>query len=487
MDVLPFLSKYALNMRASCFPALTARRRKHATTDLEILMLGDSHGWGQGAPGYDVIFPAYSSHMAVPYNKGFFAKLREHLLNKYDFYPYAIIPESDDRAEDSSPLIRGNYQIVRESIVEPVAAEGFYASRGEDRAAVKHLGDLAATDRFTDCLYAIVPEENGRGEAWCCVDMKAHATKAYIGVLAGRCGGRLEIFFREKGTGNRRNTGGYLYPQADGYPRVTRLHQGQHVAVEAPEVEIGFTSVVLDTYRPDGDEEIVYCIDYGQKQIGRFCLSYGGAHPDAVGFEHPQVAAFGQARPALRIRGIVFDGCDVRNFSMGGHTVGQWLGDGTASFNDPSYPHMDELLRFVRFTPTLAVIQAPIVNEYLRQTPIDVLKSNLRVLIEKLSRHLNPEGGRKTDILLFTTVGDKSVIFENAPSATIGYEEYFQAVQDFSVSNGYGFIDFERYFRENVSTQLLDYEFLYDDDIHPGPYANEFIGKMLAETIDLIM
>lgn len=123
MDVLPFLSKYALNIRASCFPVLTARRRRHATTDLEILMLGDSHGWGQGAPGYDVIFPAYSSHMAVPYSKGYFAKLREHLLNKYDFYPSAVIPESDDRAEDGSPIIRGSYQIVQERIVEPVAAE----------------------------------------------------------------------------------------------------------------------------------------------------------------------------------------------------------------------------------------------------------------------------------------------------------------------------------------------------------------------------
>ena len=435
-----------------------------------------------------VIFPAYSTHMAVPYSKGYFAKLREHLLKKYDFYPSAVIPESEDRVEDGSPIIRGSYQIVQERIVEPVAAAGFYAPHGEDRTSAQNLGYLAANDRFTDSLYTIVPEENERGEACCCVDMKVHATKAYIGVLAGRCGGRLEVYFQEKGTGNRRNTGGYLYPQAEGYPKVTRLHQGQHVAVEASEVEIvRSTSVVLDTYRPDGDEEIVYCIDYGQKQIGRLCLAYEGAHPDAVGFEHPQVAAIGKSQPALRIRGILFDGCDVRNFSMGGHTVGQWLGDGTASFNDPSYPHMDELLRFVRFTPTLAIIQAPVVNEYLRQTPIEVFKANLYVLIEKLSHHLNPEGDRKTDILLFTTVGDKSIIFENAPSAPLGYEEYFQAVKDFSLSNGYGFIDFERYFRESVSSQLLDYEFLYDDVIHPGPYANELIGKMLAETIDLIM
>jgi len=60
-------------------------------------------------------------------------------------------------------------------------------------------------------------------------------------------------------------------------------------------------------------------------------------------------------------------------------------------------------------------------------------------------------------------------------------------VKEFSSEHGYGFIDFEHYFRDCVTSGLLDYEFLFDDPIHPSPYVNEFIAKMLAEWVDLVM
>ncbi|WP_256756869.1 hypothetical protein [Cohnella sp. WQ 127256] len=55
LDMLNFLAKYAINLKVANFPILTTRRRGHITTDLEVLMLGDSHGWGQGSSGYDVM------------------------------------------------------------------------------------------------------------------------------------------------------------------------------------------------------------------------------------------------------------------------------------------------------------------------------------------------------------------------------------------------------------------------------------------------
>src|SRR5690606_17051307 len=154
---------------------------------------------------------------------------------------------------------------------------------------------------------------------------------------------------------------------------------------------------------------------------------------------------------------------------MGGHTVGQWLGDGSASYNDPSYPHIAEILRFVSFTPTLTIIQVPIVNEYLRQTPLATLRTNLTMLIDKLKSHHNADGSKAMDVLLFTTPGNKGIISEAERSAPITYDDYYAVVREFEVEQGYGFIDFNLYLRDCVKAVLLDYAFLFDDPIHPNP------------------
>ncbi|MDI4647061.1 SGNH/GDSL hydrolase family protein [Cohnella hashimotonis] len=167
--------------------------------------------------------------------------------------------------------------------------------------------------------------------------------------------------------------------------------------------------------------------------------------------------------------------------------MGQWLGDGTPSFNDDSQPHVDQLLHYVPFTPTFVVIQAPIVNEYLRQTPLAVFWDNLLTLTGKLRRHFNADGEDRTDLLLLTTPGDKRIAFEGAPSAAIGYEDYYETLRAFSRTSGFGLIDFAKYFADCVHQGLLDYELLFDDPIHPSPFVNEFIACKLGQAIDLLM
>lgn len=186
------------------------------------------------------------------------------------------------------------------------------------------------------------------------------------------------------------------------------------------------------------------------------------------------------------LRGIIPDLNRIRNFAMGGHTVGQWLGDGTASFNDGPYGHVDELLRYVAFTPALAVIQAPVVNEYLRQTPISDFEAALETLTLRLSRHLNPEGDRRTDVLMFTTLGDRGIAFEGAPSLAISYEDYYEAVRRFCARRSFGLIEFHRFFEDAVRGGLVDVELLFDDAIHPGPFANEMIAQGLIAAFDLV-
>ncbi|GGD59043.1 SGNH/GDSL hydrolase family protein [Paenibacillus nasutitermitis] len=480
-DVLPFLAKYAINLRAAQFPVLTARRRGHETTDLEIIMLGDSHGWGQGSLGYDVVLPTPFTHMAVPYSNGFFARVRKHVVNKYDWYQDAVIPGPGNH-EDPIMKVKGISDMLDVEVTSPVSAVGFYSPSRLDQART-NLGYLAGLNKFGSKLLTMAPDPANGNEAKFYVDMKAYASKLYIGVLSGTDGGMLEISLRDED--EDRHQSDYPLSRMEGFPKVTRIDHGVHRSVSCENGRITLQkSVVLDTFSPDGDEEVVYCIDYGQKVKGRIYFSFAGA-----GLLADSLIRVGESpiSPIVSLRGIMFDGNNIRNFSMGGHTVGQWLGDGTESFNDPSYPHMDELLRFVPFTPSLAIIQAPIVNEYLRQTPIVTFTANLTELLSKMNLHHNHKGNRKMDVLLFTSLGDKAIIFEGAPSAPVSYEDYYEALRQFASLNDYGFVDFEKYFRDCVNAGLLDYELLFDDNIHPGPYPNEFIGKFLAEIIDLIM
>ncbi|WP_135557003.1 SGNH/GDSL hydrolase family protein [Paenibacillus cymbidii] len=472
MDEREFLSNYAVNLTAAHFPAVTNRRRSHHAADLEILLLGDSHGWGQGSPGYDCVAP-YTPHMPAPYNQGFYARLRRHLIAKYDWYPDDVANRECGYFADGIETVRGVYHRTTVDINGRPPATGFYAPYGADAADADTFGYLVQDNKFGRDVWVIGPDN--RGQALCHIDMKAHARKVYIGVIAGISGGRLEVFFQRR-DGSGSNAAGRLYRERAGYPTVTRVERGMHVPDRSGGSCVLQDRVVLDTYRPDADEEVVYCIDYGQKQQGRLCLAIGDASD-------------GVRMGSVRLRGIVFDACAVRNFSMGGHTVGQWLGDGTASYHDASAPHLEQLLAYVPFTPTLTLIQAPIVNEYLGQTPTEAFQEHLGQVVRMLKRHLNEADGAGGggDILLFTTLGDKRICYGNEPSATIRYEDYWRAARQFAVRSGIGFVDFAAYFRDLAGQGGLDPEFLYDDATHPSPFVNECIGNRLAELVDLVM
>jgi lysophospholipase L1-like esterase len=636
-----YSNKYATNINSNSFPVLTANRRANKTTDREILLWGDSHSWGQGSPDEDWNGAQYSYHMAFLYSKGYYARLRKHLYEKYEFYRYGVVPFStagrttfsaneisqllpSDKKEvnengGSINFLSGIYNQINNPLVTPVDATGFYNPTALGIAGNTYLGYLAFRKKFGQGMLVMAPERtrtttrsnnpkeyveivpNGNyttisasyttvkyngaiiygyvttdkslqfihtaeevypdwldinqflyipgygevkvttftkvtgtggitigikktdgteitddlspyfyagvkiyrshvGKATFYVDMKQHARKCYVGALAGPNSAKLEMYFLDEnqgltnfdmlgatkgessGKGNRSNI---YYASPSGYPKVYKVVNGGFTELVSPEVTVGSGSITIDTYATT-NKEVVYCIDWGMKQKGRLFFNYAGANASATAMSVPAgYTSFGV--PILMIRGILFDGNDVRNFAMGGHTVGQWLGDGTPSYNDATYNHVDEILNFVPFTPTLSVIQAPIVNEYLRQTPIETFKTNLNTLITKLNNHLNSGGTRKMDVLVFTTVGHKDVLFQSATSSPITYGQYVQAVKDVCTANNYGFIDFMQFFSDAVQKNILDYEMIYDDNMHPSPFANEFIARELEQAIDWIM
>lgn len=495
LQMFSFYHHYAINFKTSYFPVLTENRRQKKTTEREILLLGDSHSWGQGSPDYDgTVF--YSSHMPFIYNKGYYARLSEYVHQKLVFYPHALIPFMSTNIQQ----VQGMFRETKLDIIAPVAADGFYApfpaqdktailgnNVGEDNILNMHknssqnstaanLGYLAEVFKFNSSVCVMAPEKHGciTKEAECTIHMAAHARKLFIGVLAGPHGAKLEVEL---------HTSTY-YVKPSGYPKVFHLIAGEQVEINVTEVKNDDSGKVwIDTFAADGVMEKVYCIDYGMKQQG--ILTFRSVQPNEQAIQL-HMNGISLETPALLIRGVVFDANHIRNFSMGGHTTGQWLGDGTNSFNDGPHPHVDELLTYVPFTPTLAVIQAPVVNEYLRQTPIPQFQSNLMTIIEKLNRHLNKNETHKMDVLMFTTPGDQNILFKGAPSSTITYDDYYKAVHQVCRENGYGLIDFRQFFVDLVEAGMLDHDLLYDDAIHPSPFLNEFIATALKNAFDLI-
>ncbi|MBP1990750.1 SGNH/GDSL hydrolase family protein [Paenibacillus eucommiae] len=493
VSMLSFLHTYAAHLQTSSFPVVTENRRKKKTVEREIVLLGDSHSWGQGSTDSDTS-RYYSSHMAYPYSKGYYASLAAHVRHNLEMYPSPLVPFLSKQV---SP-ISGLFKTAQIDLTKPISAKGFYAATAlGDEQAVTDLGYLAEASKFDASVCVMAPGDAGSEkltDAVCRIEMEAHARELFIAVLAGPHGAKLEVALQTQP----------YYDSPPDYPKVFRvisgnkLELGEQEGGKVQDVDVvgngdengngqagthAVKSIWIDTYAADGLEETVYCIDYGVKQKGTLTFSYAGASEKA---ERLCIDEVQLGTPALLIRGVVFDGNQIRNFSMGGHTVGQWLGDNTHSYNDGPHPHVDHLLNYVPFTPTLVIIQAPIVNEYLRQTELAQFTSHLTELIQKLNGHLNETGERKMDVLMFTTLGDQNIQFKGAPSLPISYDQYYDAVKQYCSEHSYGIIDFRQFFVDKVEAGQLDDDLLFDDAIHPSPFANAFIAKGLTGVWDLL-
>ncbi|MBZ8143837.1 hypothetical protein CLD22_29015 [Rubrivivax gelatinosus] len=188
-----------------------------------------------------------------------------------------------------------------------------------------------------------------------------------------------------------------------------------------------------------------------------------------------------EATGVVTLRGLTFDNNKVANFAMGGHTVGQWMGD-SASFNDAARDHLADVLSYTPARPSHVIVQLPIVNEYLRQTTIAAFKANLQALVDRCRGHLvgtNNVNMLGCDFLFFTSLRDRRVAFQGAAQSAISYDAYIQAAREWCAEAGCAFVDVEAKLFNLVEKHGVDYQRLYNDDIHPSDFANEMIFRCL--------
>lgn len=304
------------------------------------------------------------------------------------------------------------------------------------------------------------------------VPMQAPARAVYIAVRHKVGGGTLNLYFADNLSAGGGRTEPYFSasaacatandwewsaPSTSG--RVFVAHPDGSLAA-ATKASVRATGLSIDTSPITAGvaEEVVYRFDIGAAQFGDMLLEVTGVYD-------------------VDIRGVVLDNNKAVNLSMGGHSVGAWLGE-EASFSAETADHIAQILNHVPVQPSHIIVQLPIVNEYLKQTPIATFKTRLQTLVTRFESHLpgsNNYNAKGVDFLFFTTLRTREIGFSGGASAAITYDAYIQAAREFCADNGHAFVDIEAALFARVRAGQIDYELLYNDSNHPSGYANELI------------
>ena len=313
------------------------------------------------------------------------------------------------------------------------------------------------------------------------IAMKAPARVFYVAVRHKPGAGTLSFYFADNlGTAGSGNTP-YATPtvaqvNANDFEWFSGGAAGPTVALPSGQfAPAAKASVTASNYAIDCSpitagvtEEVIYRMDFGTTQVGDLFIESTGT---------------------CDFRGLIFDNNKTVNLSMGGHTVGGWIGT-EASFSDAATDHVGQILNHVPVQPSHVISQVPFVNEYLRQTPVATFKANLLTFINRFKNHLpgsNNFNAKGVDFLFFTSLRQRSVGWEGAASAPITFDMYVQAAREFCAANGCAFIDVEAALSTEIRSGKIDYQRLYNDDSHPSDYANDLIYQELKKTIQAVV
>jgi hypothetical protein len=235
-------------------------------------------------------------------------------------------------------------------------------------------------------------------------------------------------------------------------------------------VTISSSSIIIDTGNTTMNPFVNYIIDFGEKKQGTLRLTHMGQ------------GAATTTRPILGSQVIIFKGALLgnrdllRNWSMGGHTLGAWLGE-EASYWNETRDHVADALSYMSGALQAAIIQAPIVNEYLKQTPIATFKTRLDTLKTRLGTD---------NILIFSTIGQNAKEY-GTDAAAIKYNDYFNAVKEWAEAKGGNvtFFNGRDFIKDYVAKNNIPTSLLFLNDAHPSALTNELLYKALEDIANL--
>lgn len=255
-----------------------------------------------------------------------------------------------------------------------------------------------------------------------------------------------------------------VYILADPTNKYGGLSPATNAVVTASSITIDPTAVTNHCY---------YIIDFKQKKEGTLRISHAGAGVNTVPARRGGLGL----TSVVATKGLLLGNRDlVRNWSMGGHTIGSWLGQ-EASYWGETRNHVADAVAYMNAAIQSIVVEAPLVNEHIKQTPLATFKQRFTDLAY---------AANTGSVLIFTTLGEKSYEFGTDPGP-ITYEQYAQAVKEWAdASRGQvTFIDCRGYLKSLAAAGYITADDLYINNGHPSPLANEVMAKMLIAVADM--
>jgi len=481
--------------------------------DRIMVMLGDSHGWGEGASNYQGMSAGFGYHMPWIHNKSFYGRLLDYMYKKYDSEPWRCIPSYGKGTPlgllGTGGTIRNGAYISKDAVVKDTATftsrpriiQGKYyvcevlksilATVSQDRIAMfcdkKTREDSysevykynAEIGLFGSAELVFAPDASAKS----CVLFDIPTPTRYAVVhfhtgttLGAKC--RVELLdntdVKDDGTENYEQVstgfGNPLYGTET--PTVSIYSTPSFDAALAVPVNVTVTSsyIEFDTSYTGMNNELHYIIDFKQKKMGTLRMSHAGA-----GSNYSNAGSL-LGGPVVITRGVLFGNRDLfKNWSMGSHSTGALLGLET-SYQGETRDHITDIKKYMTGSIKALFIQAPVVNEWLKQTSIADFKTRLTAIKTNLNCG---------NVVVFTTLGTQAGEY-GIDTGIIKFAEYFQAVEEWTVAQGseVTFVDCRKYLKNLVSAGIISYTDLWFNNGHPSPLSHEAIFDMLKRVVD---
>lgn len=479
-----------------------------------VILLGDSHSWGEGADSYEGSFDTdltNTIHAATITNEGYYTKLARHIREKLGTSNQRAVPFYGDNLVIKDGLAT-NVKTTFDKVTEmqdiriisgkfrrldslPPADKnnsifGGARLRGVayDRDTYRYTPELGA---FDASVLQIGPD-GVSGPSAAIIDVPNPVNMINLGIVHFRdTGAKVKVEFLSSTMPDDYDISGGVDNIVD--PFFTELKivpykpgvQGVDVnperlltdnsAASMYTINESNRSLIIDTSVTTdvgtASEFYPHVIRTVRKFSGKIRISW-----DSDGVNFTTNGTFGGSQYYLR--GVLLNNNDtLKNWSMGGHSLGAMLGLEPSFFGETKN-HINEVVKYTFVDPALLVLQLPFVNEIIKNTSQTDFKNRLQLLIDSIDAK---------NVILFTTVGAEDKEYPASPSdvARLKMSEYTKAAQEVCDTNPeVSFVDCRRHLLDLVNSgQLLQGELYYNNG-HPSPRVNQIVFDFIKSAVD---